>query len=65
MNQQQPQLYNSLTSALGPEEQQVIKAVLEQAEKIATEQAQQQQQQGGAAAPAVAGVQPPNTNGTS
>ena len=39
MSQQQPQLYNNLTSALGPEEQQVIKAALETADKIAAERA--------------------------
>jgi importin-7 len=39
MSQQQPQLYNSLTAALGPEEQQVIKAALETADKIAAERA--------------------------
>ena len=42
MNQQQPQLYNTLTSALSPEEQQVIKAALDNADKIAAEQQQQQ-----------------------
>lgn len=58
MNAQQPQLYNSLTAALGPEEQQVIKAALDQADKIAVEQQAQAQQ--AAAAPAQ-----PQTNGTS
>jgi len=37
MSQQQPQFYNQLTSMLGPEEQQVIKSVLEQADKIQQE----------------------------
>lgn len=63
MNQQQPQLYNSLTAALGPEEQQVIKAALDQADKIAAEQAQAQAT-AATAAGASAGV-PPQTNGTS
>jgi len=61
MNQQQPQLYNSLTAALSPEEQQVIKGVLDQADKIAGEQAQQQQ--AAPSAVAGAGVVPPQTNG--
>jgi len=39
MSQQQPQLYNNLTSQLSPEEQQVIKAALEQADKLAAERA--------------------------
>ena len=39
MSQQQPDFYNQLTSMLGPEEQSIIKAALEQADKI-----QQQQQ---------------------
>lgn len=38
MSQQQPQLYATLTSALGPEEQQVIKAALDHADKVAAEQ---------------------------
>jgi hypothetical protein len=60
MSQRQPQFYNQLTAMLGPEEQQVIKAALEQADKIAQQQQQQQQQAGaeGAVAPQVA-------NGTS
>lgn len=58
MSQQQPQLYNSLTSALGPEEQQVIKAALETADKIAAERAAN----GGAAAEGGAAQQ---TNGAS
>ncbi|KAK5169369.1 Nonsense-mediated mRNA decay protein 5 [Saxophila tyrrhenica] len=64
MSQQQPQLYNSLTTALTPEEQQVIKAALEQADKIAADQ-QQQQQFSGASAVAGAGVgsQQAQTNG--
>ncbi|KAK3710808.1 Nonsense-mediated mRNA decay protein 5 [Vermiconidia calcicola] len=53
MSQQQPQLYNSLTSALGPEEQQVIKAAIENADKIAAEAA------------AHAAMAPPQTNGAS
>jgi hypothetical protein len=59
MSQQQPQLYNNLTSALGPEEQQVIKAALDQADKIANDQ---QQAQATAASNAAVPVQP---NGTS
>ena len=56
MSTAQPQLYQSLTSSLGPEEQQVIKNALETADKIAAERAAnaanaptngQQQQQGG------------------
>lgn len=58
MSQQQPQFYNQLTAMLGPEEQQVIKAALEQADKIA-----QQQQQQHAAAEGAAAPQP--ANGTS
>lgn len=59
MSQQQPQLYANLTAALGPEEQQVIKAALEHADKIAREQA----------VAAVGGTQTgangvPQTNGT-
>ena len=52
MSQAQPELYNSLTSALGPEEQNVIKAALEQADKIAAERAAN-----AANAPAEGGVQ--------
>ena len=64
MSQQQPQLYNSLTSALGPEEQQVIKAALDNADKIATDKQLAAAQQGGAAA--VSGAQGIHqTNGTS
>lgn len=33
--QQQPQLYNELTKTLTPEEQQVVKYAIEQADKIA------------------------------
>lgn len=47
MSQQQPQLYNNLTSTLGPEEQQVIKAALETADKIAAEQAANPPAEGG------------------
>ena len=56
MSQQQPQLYNSLTSALGPEEQQVIKAAIENADKIAAD---------AAAHTAMAAVGVPQTNGAS
>lgn len=58
MSNAQPQLYQSLTSSLGPEEQQVIKVAIETADKIAAERAAnaanapeggvQQQQAGGA-----------------
>lgn len=62
MSQQQPQLYNSLTSALGPEEQQVIKAALETADKIAAERGAN----AGPGAPAEAGgVQQANGAGAS
>ncbi|EMC92732.1 hypothetical protein BAUCODRAFT_259877 [Baudoinia panamericana UAMH 10762] len=66
MSQQQPQLYAQLTSALGPEEQQIIKVAIENADKIAADQAalqaqaQAQAQAEGGAAGAV-----PHTNGTS
>jgi importin-7 len=59
MSQHQPQLYNNLTAALGPEEQQVIKAALDTADKLALEQ----QQAGGPPTPQI-GV-PLQTNGTS
>jgi hypothetical protein len=65
MNQQQPQLYNSLTAALGPEEQQVIKAALDNADKIAAEQEQQAQAAAAAASTPVIPGAPPQTNGTS
>ena len=55
MSQQQPQFYNQLAGMLNAEEQQVIKAALEQADKIA----QQQQQQ------AAAGSVPAQPNGSS
>ena len=60
MSQQQPQLYNNLTSALGPEEQQVIKAALDHADKLATEQQQAAAaaQAGGGTRPGAEGVQP-------
>ena len=61
MSQQQPQLYNNLTSALGPEEQQVIKAALDHADKISAEQ---QRAAAAATQPGAEGVQP-QTNGTS
>jgi len=62
MSQQQPQLYASLTANLGPEEQQVIKAALEHADKLALEQQQAAANGGDAAA---AGATPvAQTNGT-
>jgi len=39
MSQQQPHLYSSLTAALSPEEQQVVKSALENADKVASERA--------------------------
>ncbi|KAK4493904.1 hypothetical protein PRZ48_015089 [Zasmidium cellare] len=57
MSQQQPQFYNQLAGMLTPEEQQVIKSALEQAEKI-----QQQQQIAGAQAAAAGSSQ---SNGAS
>ncbi len=63
MSQTQPQLYATLTAALGPEEQQVIKAALEHADKVAAEQ-----QQAATNAPATAGAGDaarPQANGTS
>lgn len=63
MSQQQPQLYNNLTAALGPEEQQVIKAAVETADKIAAEQ-QNQAATAATARPAVEGA-PPQANGAS
>ena len=45
MSQQQPQLYSNLTAALSPEEQNVIKAALDQADKIASDHELQLQQQ--------------------
>ncbi|KXT15117.1 hypothetical protein AC579_6462 [Pseudocercospora musae] len=59
MSQQQPQFYQQLTGMLGPEESQVVKAALEQADKI---QAQAQQQAG---AEGAAGAPVQQTNGTS
>ena len=58
MSQQQPALYNSLTQNLSPEEQQVIKAALDTADKIASGQ---QQAQASAASSAGAPLQ---TNGS-
>ena len=62
MSQQQPQLYASLTAALGPEEQQVIKAALEHADKIAVEQQQQTTSSANGAQTGANGQ--PQTNGT-
>ena len=64
MNQQQPQLYNSLTSALGPEEQQVIKAAMETADKSAAQQEQVAAQAATGQAQADS-AQSPHTNGAS
>lgn len=72
MSQQQPQLYASLTAALGPEEQQVIKGAVENADRIAAEQQQARATVQGAASslpspgpPGVgAGVGHTQTNGT-
>ena len=70
MSQQQPQLYNNLTAALGPEEQQIIKAALENADKIAAEERQRQVDAGSGQTTGAGGVsqqQPgvPQTNGGS
>ncbi|EME41164.1 hypothetical protein DOTSEDRAFT_176157 [Dothistroma septosporum NZE10] len=54
MSNQQPQFYQQLTNMLGPEEQQVIKAALEQADKIKQQQA----------AAATQGAADPQANGS-
>lgn len=59
MSQQQPQFYQQLTGMLGPEESQVVKSALEQADKI---QLLAQQQAAGAEG---ASSTPAQTNGTS
>ena len=51
LSESQPQLYSQLTATLSPEEQQVVKTAIEEADKIALAQAQAQQE-GGAAPPA-------------
>ena len=48
MSQNQPQLYASLTTALGPEDQQVIKNTIETADKIAAERTNAAAATGGA-----------------
>ena len=55
--QQDIHFYNQLTSTLGPEEQQIIKAALAQADNIAAQQAQAGADGGAAAPPA------PHVNG--
>lgn len=54
MSAQQPQFYQQLTNMLGPEEQQVIKAAVEQADKIKQQQA----------AAATQGAADPQANGS-
>lgn len=51
MMQSDPQFYNQLTSTLGPEEQQIIKSALAQADTIAAQQVETAAQQGNGAAP--------------
>ncbi|KAK4902819.1 Nonsense-mediated mRNA decay protein 5 [Elasticomyces elasticus] len=54
LSQQDPALYAQLTATLSPEEQQIIKSAIEQADKLAAQQAallEQQQAGGGEAAP--------------
>ena len=45
LQQEQPALYESLTKILEPADQQVLQAVIHEAEKISQRQQQQQQQQ--------------------
>lgn len=54
MSQQQPQFYAQLTGMLGPEEEQVIKSALEQADKIQLQAQQQAGAENSAGAPAQA-----------
>jgi len=64
MNNQDPVFYTHLTNSLSAEEQQVLRATVEQADRVALEQQQQQQMAAQAAAggnPAVA----PQMNGAS
>lgn len=56
LSESQPQLYAQLTATLSPEEQQVVKTAVEEADKIALAQAQAQAQEGGAAPPALNGA---------
>ena len=68
MSQQDPGLYNQLTSQLQPEEQQVIKAAIEKADQLAIEQRNADQQaalQAMAAGGDATGVPQPHTNGAS
>jgi hypothetical protein len=55
LSESQPQLYAQLTATLSPEEQQVVKTAVEEADKIALVAAQVQQE-GGAIPPAVNGA---------
>jgi len=48
LSQNDPALYAQLTGTLGPEEQQIIKAAVENADKIAAQQLAEQQANGGA-----------------
>ncbi|KAK5130976.1 hypothetical protein LTR08_001387 [Meristemomyces frigidus] len=69
MSQQDPNLYNQLTSQLQPEEQQVIKAAIDKADQLAIELNNANQEaalQVMAAGGDTTGLpQPPHTNGTS
>ncbi|KAK5128335.1 hypothetical protein LTR85_003003 [Meristemomyces frigidus] len=72
MSQQDPHLYNELTTQLQPEEQQVIKAAIDKADQLAAEQANAAHEaatkeglQGMAAEGDATGVQQPHANGAS
>ena len=64
MSQQDPGLYNQLTSQLQPEEQQVIKAAIEKADQLALELSNADQAAQAAGGNAL-GVPQPHTNGAS
>ena len=68
MSQQDPGLYNQLTSQLQPDEQQVIKAAIEKADQLAIAE-NNANQHGGLQAMAAGGdatgVTQPHTNGAS
>ncbi|KAK3679500.1 Nonsense-mediated mRNA decay protein 5 [Recurvomyces mirabilis] len=61
LHQQDPQLYNQLTGTLGPEEMQILKATVETADKVATQNAALQAQAGSTPS----GTSVPHTNGAS
>ena len=65
MSQQDPGLYNQLTSQLQPEEQQVIKAAIEKADQLALELSNADQAAAQAAGGNAIGVPQPHTNGAS